>query len=266
MSNGDPIASVLRDMRLVLHQIVEALSGMRAEPMRGHELAPLHVALRDIASGLSRVDERLTDLRPSPPSRAKAVAPWAALIVSLMALYVASRALQVSSYQASVSSEQLETVRKFYAATLQPDVWVNFYHNKEGVGWHYGNHGPGHAIVKTFRVEVDGVPIERYCDLLRKLGAQRVPKVRMSTIPGGRLTPGHEQHMFDVRFDDYDGDTEAFRKDTAVLKAFYSRVRPKICFCSVLGECWTTTGVIAEPGDCDPALHLPPRVEMNCSL
>lgn len=92
------------------------------------------------------------------------------------------------------------------------------------------NVGTGPAKVETFRVTVDGEPHDSWRSAIRALISKDID-YGQSTIRGRTIPPGRLIQMF----------TLADPGLATEIYAQFDRLDYAACFCSVYGECWTTS-------------------------
>ncbi len=163
-------------------------------------------------------------------------------LVSASASVVAVAALGTSLYEARLNREQQRAA-----------VWPYVAQGNTGTGSaHYArvvrNVGVGPALVRSFRVSVDGRPRRTWGDVLDALGVH-VPRGGGSYSSVGRgevLIAGQALEIFTI-------------SDSAAAVAFAraafggraSRLDTRICYCSLYGECWSGSSEADEPRPVD---------------
>jgi hypothetical protein len=107
------------------------------------------------------------------------------------------------------------------------------------------NKGVGPAIVRAFRVKLDGTPLSSPKALLAKTRGPD-PSGTLSSIVGEVLSPGERVTLVEIH-----GDLEMVRPFSDVLLAKGQtgapRLEASVCYCSVFEQCWWATRHGGEP-------------------
>lgn len=161
--------------------------------------------------------------------RKKAVQPE--MLVGVSAVFIGVCALAVSFYEASLMREEqrasvlpiIELGRSHYTKEESPDKWR--------LSLHAENVGIGPALVKDFRVTVDGKAHPTWRSAFTAmLGNEIHLSYGQSTINGRTIPPDRMITMFDL------SNTEI----AADIVANFERLNFEACYCSVFEECWKT--------------------------
>jgi hypothetical protein len=172
-------------------------------------------------------------LMPETPDRPRRTGLFAldfviaasAIVISFASLWVALRADR--------TQEQL----------LQASVWpyIEFYASGatetggERLAFGLRNAGVGPAIVQSFALEYNGHPYPRLRELLAaccQVPAGHHPGILSSTVHDSVIM-AHEDFPF---IEVYPGKTDS--RTYAAIEAARFHIGIKICYCSVLGDCW----------------------------
>src|SRR5271165_597970 len=155
---------------------------------------------------------------PAPPSasRAQVVTSWASVGIAVCALFLSV----YSAYQ----------TRRTTRLAAMPFIIIEFYWNDSGAGWYFANSGEGLALIKSFKVSVDGRRIRSWNELVETLHLEQkwvftVPE------PGGAMQPNNTGHPAVKIF--------WLSPPAEKLISMSNRVRIDTCYCSIYGECWT---------------------------
>lgn len=178
-------------------------------------------------------------------ARRRAHPRWVDFSVALTALVVSVASLFVARHQAQVMDRQL-------AASVWPVIKYAFSNTgPDGaplVTLGLTNSGVGPARIQSFRVTYDGRPMRsaddlgRACCRVDTLPAGAV-QGRSSYVVGRVASVGEHFDFLTARFD------AAHRGSHATLSDALSRGRVgvRVCYCSVLDDCWVSTGAEREP-------------------
>jgi hypothetical protein len=124
------------------------------------------------------------------------------------------------------------------------------------------NKGVGPAIVRAFRLKLDGVAVSSVKDLIVKVYGRGVP-YSASNIVGEVLSPGEKVAMVEV-----EGDAERVRllRDTFLTTrdgGASSHVEASVCYCSVFEQCWWVERHGGEPVATSSCPHDPSTTNFN---
>ena len=176
----------------------------------------------------------------------------AEMLVAVSAVFIGVCALVVSLYEASIMrSEQRSSVlpiielgRSYYAGSDAPESSLRLELHAENVGI-------GPAVVRDFKVTVDGESYPTWGSAMGALlGRPANVSYGQSTINGRTLPAGRNVVMFSLRSNEL----------TRELLGEFERIDFEACYCSVFDECWTTSYQIgfgfSEPVEaCTPGDH-----------
>jgi hypothetical protein len=146
------------------------------------------------------------------------------MITALAAGIVSLSALTVSIYEAYLMREQ-------QAASVLPiiDFWAA-YSTDHSYSLNLANKGLGPAFVKHISVSVDDTPTRSWVEVVRELTGRQIP-LSESALIGSVLAPGEAGAMVAVNHED----------NGTLIWRNAGRVVLGVCYCSVFGNCWTTT-------------------------
>lgn len=159
-------------------------------------------------------------------------------MIGLCAIVVSVIAVLISAYEARIQ-------RDWQRAAVWPFVQLSrsyFYdpEDEERTGerrWtltlNAENVGVGPALIKDFRVTIDGKPVTTWSEVVRLLtGIEGKVDYGQSMINGAILPAERMYRMFEYR------DSPNAIK---LAEAMKDRLDFEACYCSVFGECWQTS-------------------------
>jgi len=147
--------------------------------------------------------------------------------ISLSAMIVALCALIFSIWQGILT-------RNHYKILVRPLVTISGALNESGSGWKMGNSGLGPAIVKWFKVTVDGEPIKNWRDFSKVLNLPDPYTFDFHYwVPSSAtvIQPQEHKNLFWVAPGPAD----------KMLRTNKNKVVIHLCYCSLYGECWLTS-------------------------
>jgi hypothetical protein len=135
---------------------------------------------------------------------------------------VALMALAVSTYNVVLQRQQLR-------AQTWPHLEWSYSANQEKFTFNLANTGVGPGQIRALSVNVDGKPITTWHELAEKMMPDGSWKKHWgySSVSGHVLGAGVELHPLTL---------PAMSDEDA--KALLRRTEIKLCYCSVLGDCW----------------------------
>jgi len=140
--------------------------------------------------------------------------------VALISALVGLLALLVSAYTAHAMRQQTRAqVWPYLAVSIEPFRQSIVVANK----------GTGPAVVRYAQVFVDGKAYKSWDGVLHALDLQPDPKHSASTMLGAVLVPGDSRPVLDMTNKDA---SEPF------FAASHGHLALRLCYCSVLDECW----------------------------
>ena len=154
---------------------------------------------------------------------------WLSIAVGLAAIITVA----VSLYQARLAREQLRASAWPYLAQTNSYLTGGPYTRS------VSNEGVGPARVRSFQVIVDGRPLPDWNAVVRALTGQGEPALVYSSFGRGSvLVPGASRTLLTLPPGD--------RAQRFWLQA-QTRLRTRVCYCSVYDECWTADSEKPEP-------------------
>jgi hypothetical protein len=178
------------------------------------------------------------------------------LVIAVCALLVSTLATLASVWQSHVVSQQL-------SAEVWPYLAINSTSSNDSFRLSVQDFGLGPAIVRDLVVTVDGKPRHDLPSALSlllgdrrslALGGHRVGLDFSSLGPGTVIRPGQDQQLFQIT-----GNAVITQR----LIAGQSRVDVRVCYCSILDQCWRIAlqgeNVAPEAATCN--LHDPDAVK-----
>jgi hypothetical protein len=150
------------------------------------------------------------------------------IAVDRLALVIAIISLALSGYNSCVAQ------RHEYLFT-QPRVFINFYHNDTGAGWHLLNDGLGIARIRGFRALFDGNKMNIYSmpDALSPFGFPPT-KVTFGNPYAGLIIRAEATNVLTLLSVPPGPATDTLVRDNA-------RLIFEICYCSIYDECWLSS-------------------------
>ena len=142
-------------------------------------------------------------------------------ITAISAVFIGLVAVAVSAYTAMLQREQ-----------IRAQVWPRLlmYNAGRAAEFRIANKGVGPAVIRSVRVTVDGKPAADWNQALERLGL-RDPEQGYSSLNGLVLSAGEDIDYLKP------SSPEHF---LALRRHAGKRLGIKLCYCSVLNECWTT--------------------------
>lgn len=145
-------------------------------------------------------------------------------IGTALALVISIMALGVSMYEANLMREQ-------QSAMVWPYLTVDKNYSGRGFSFEAKNNGTGPAIIKSMEVRYRDTLMADYDELLdaikpnRKIGYDIL---RMGDLNETVMKAGEEREVFNMPWND----------ETREMSKEMMYVTVKVCYCSVLGDCW----------------------------
>jgi hypothetical protein len=148
------------------------------------------------------------------------------LLIATLALLVSSGATVSSVYQTHVIANQL-------SASVWPYLEAVYSYSKDTVELEVANDGLGPALVKSASLVVDGHEVASYrrgIDVLeRGFHIQHPYNGSFSSIgPSSVIRPSEQLALFSLS-----------RLPVKGFGSIHRRVSLEMCYCSLLGQCWT---------------------------
>ncbi|MBV6653605.1 MAG: hypothetical protein KI786_07615 [Mameliella sp.] len=143
---------------------------------------------------------------------------------TLLALVISVLALFVSVYEAQLIRDQQK-------AMVWPYLTVTSNYSGKGFAFEANNNGVGPALIKSIEVRYQGNPVENFDDLLDHIKPDRkvgYGSIRMSSFNQTVMKAGEEREIFLMPWED----------ETRLIVTKMPEVGIKVCFCSVLEDCW----------------------------
>jgi hypothetical protein len=157
-------------------------------------------------------------------------------IVAFAAIFVSIATLIVYLYQAHIMQRQQVT-------SVWPYLQWGFTDTADGVYIHLENKGIGPAIVKKVTLKLDGDEFKSFGKLFEALGDTTFETYTYSTVSNKVLAPGEAIRPFFVK---------DWRKGEELLEGLRTHsFEYLICYCSVYGDCWSSSGLSVKVCDCD---------------
>jgi hypothetical protein len=202
----------------------------------------------------------LITLQPACGAGASTQAADAALATSILALGVTTAQTLFLWQQSRIQEDQrnasvwprLQIFRSTGTAGTDDDAGTP----QRRVGFGLVNKGVGPAVVRAFRVSLDGHDVSDAVTFLQKAyGREGVGSYNSSTVLGSVLSPTERVSVVEVV-----GDDEAIAPVRDAIMAGVGggsrRLTVSVCYCSVFNQCWWETLDLSEPRStpfCPPA-------------
>ncbi|HTA38768.1 MAG TPA: hypothetical protein VK760_06820 [Candidatus Acidoferrales bacterium] len=166
-------------------------------------------------------------------------------------LFIALCALLVSSVAAGASAYQTYVINQQYQASIWPYLGFSFSSGPKHVNITIKNYGLGPALIRDYEITKDGKPVPSFSDYvipyeLPHEGAN----MNSVTIGQGTIMPaGDSFSLVDVTVPDPPlKGSKSYEPDlTTRLLQHQRSLDVQICYCSLLGRCWTRD--IKDPSD-----------------
>lgn len=174
--------------------------------------------------------------------RAPAKRPWHRhfeTVGSISAIVVGVAALFVSWDQSRVMREE---VRASVWPALQVDGFVSSDQNALNVGVRIHNAGVGPALLERITVLHQGRLVEDF-EMLESLMPETVDRSRQ-TVAGRIIAAGAIVEPFSFRWAD-----EAAADAVELMEDLTRQWSIEVCYCSTLGDCWTTNAGREAPSE-----------------
>lgn len=139
--------------------------------------------------------------------------------ISFSAALISLSALLLAFYTAYLN-------RDYLRRSQHPEMLTAFYYNQTGSGFRWGNIGLGPARIEWFQILVDDQPHKNWSEKLVRLGLRG--ETYSFFVPASVSTPGSMTQIFWLQPGTAD----------EKLRAQYTRIALKTCYCSIFDECW----------------------------
>lgn len=153
-------------------------------------------------------------------------------IMSASATIIAMVALATGLYQAKLSRDQAKAA-----------VWPYLISGNSGENGYariIQNVGLGPAIIGSFEVHVDSIPMHSWKEVADSLHVPISFKgSRSTTVRHGLVVPVSANAIHLIELPD--------TADIRLIRSRVSRLRTFICYCSLYGDCWALASDIAVP-------------------
>jgi hypothetical protein len=140
-------------------------------------------------------------------------------LAAVIAAFVGFLALVVSAYTAYVQRQQTraQVWPRLLVGNRPADRLVAVY-----------NKGMGPAIVRNVQIYVDGRPQPDWTHVVSAMGLHLGEEMKVSTLTSVVISPGEELHLL------------KFAGDADYAQFMQARKVPemRVCYCSVLDDCW----------------------------
>lgn len=173
--------------------------------------------------------------------------------------WIAIGALGVSAIAMLASLLQFTVQRSQERAAAWPFISLNTNYSGEGFAFVMQNKGMGPALVRRVDVFLDDERVDGWPGVLDGLYGKGHPygwdRIGATDVQDRVFAPGERVEAFRIPWSTPDGSD-----DPRVREGFgnASRFKVRVCYCSVLGDCWITReGIDHAPVDACPAGPLP---------
>ncbi|PWE18433.1 hypothetical protein DDZ18_02165 [Marinicauda salina] len=156
---------------------------------------------------------------------------------SITAIVVGVAALFVSWDQGRVMRQE---IRASVWPALQVDGFVESGPDELSMGLRVQNAGVGPALIERFTVYEQGELVRDIADLRARMGED--VDFSQESLTGRIIAAGDEVRPFLFRYDDPAAAAAELGSSDAVdiLAAVSGRWEAEVCYCSSLGQCWTS--------------------------
>jgi hypothetical protein len=159
------------------------------------------------------------------------------LLIAVSALLISTIAALASVYQTRVINQQL-------SATVWPYLSFDSTFGPRSVTLSVTNFGLGPALIRAAGIELDGKPVPAWDNVIRAVvqlahGMHvhgQIPSSYSNLDASVVISPGVTRQLLDMRV--AGGDTHAVGMATKALRTVVSEVSLRVCYCSLLGQCW----------------------------
>ncbi len=158
-------------------------------------------------------------------------------VVAAAAILISMVSLIVYIYQTKIMQSQQHT-------SVWPYLeWTMAYSTIDGIYLVVTNKGVGPAIVKSTKLSLDGQPVKSARELMRKITNGKSDSIYsfIVTVDKRVISPGEELRLFHMK------DSSLRHMDLGDLN---KRIGYTICYCSIYGDCWASTGLDVKPAEC----------------
>lgn len=170
------------------------------------------------------------------------------LVIAMLALLTSACASIAAVIQTHATVVQTKTIADQFGASVWPYVTFTTGVSEKSFDAKLTNEGLGPALIRTFAVTVGGVAVPHLRDVIDAVDPPKsTRRYGEADIGGGTVVrPGDSITFVDIR-------DRAF--DRVHAQAALERTSLKICYCSLLKDCWTLDSQESEPkqiGTCGP--------------
>jgi hypothetical protein len=147
-------------------------------------------------------------------------------------------ALLISAVACAASLYQLHVASSSISAQTWPYVTIGWSYANDETGVAVDNDGLGPALIRDVVLTIDGREQHDALSAVRQIVSNPKAEVQIHALTRGVvIRAGRSLSLFVVR-----GPAPANE-----LRAAQSRINLQICYCSILGQCWTNSLVSAIP-------------------
>ena len=162
------------------------------------------------------------------------------LLIAVSALLISTIAALASVYQTHVINQQL-------SATVWPYLMLDRTYGQQSMTLSVTNYGLGPALVRSAWMDLNGKPmpswdavIAEYVQMKHQMHVNGVTRIGDSNLDGSVvLSAGVSRRLLDLR---------TTGNAIHAARRLAGNLSLRICYCSLLGQCWqTTSGQIGAP-------------------
>jgi hypothetical protein len=156
-------------------------------------------------------------------------------MVAMGAIMISLATLAVYIYQAKIMQSQQHT-------SVWPYIeWTMTVSSVDGIYLSVVNKGVGPAIIKSTELYMDGKLVGSSKDMINKLTNGKMDSIGLftQTIDKRVISPGEELRLFHM---------SGKRLLNTEFGNFFERIKYKIRYESIYGDCWTSTGLEVQAG------------------
>lgn len=179
--------------------------------------------------------QEIEDLKPQPPGHKSKLDTG--VVIGLIAILINLITVSVYIYQARIMREQL------HASSWPYLEWILVFNEETGLKLELTNNGVGPALIKDVNMKLNGKEIVPDSLFIKLLGTNYFPHVT-ARIENRVLSSQNSIRPFQITNQEW--------AEKIFLKLDSSKFEFTVCYESIYGDRWTTTGTsVIEGGNCD---------------
>jgi len=179
--------------------------------------------------------EEIEDIKPPAPGQKNKLDTGVA--IGLIAILINLITLSVYIYQARIMREQL------HASSWPYLEWILVFNEEAGLKLELTNNGVGPALIKDVNMKLNGKEIKPDSLFIELLGTDYFPHLT-ARVENRVLSSQNSIRPFQITNHEW--------AEKIFVKLDSSNFEFKVCYESIYGDRWTTTGTsVTEGGNCD---------------